>query len=125
MKKLLLALLLLFPTLGFAQNQIAEGLQALHESIAWSAESGDKTAVAAVTGKKIKLLGFIFGTDTTTSLFFKSGSTALNDALPFTAGVSSSANPWGVQITNKGEALVVNSSAAITGSIWVTYALVD
>ncbi len=86
--------------------------------------SGDKTIVTAVSGKCIKVAVVVLNVAGTVSLTWKSGSTAKSGAMPFQARegyVASVTPPAYVQATAAGEALVLNLSAAIAVTGWLTY----
>ncbi len=128
MKKLILTLFLLLPSLAVAQNDIAEGQQALFATIAITAASGDQTILSAVSGKKIRVLGYALVTDTASALTWESGgSTAISGAMTFAAngGISAVPSKWGWVETLSGESLVLNVGTAATVGGHVTYVLVD
>lgn len=107
-----------------AQSQARQPAVAIQS---WGAASGDKTLVAAPgAGFQIIVTSFIFTTDTKTTVTFKSAAGAITHAMsvgpdaPFGAPFL----PEPTIQTNENEALVVNSSAAITGGITVTYRVV-
>lgn len=128
MKKLILTLFLLLPSLAVAQNDIAEGLLALHTDITITAASGDQTILTAVSGKKIRVLGYALVTDTASALTWESGgSTAISGVMTFAAngGISAVPSKWGWFSTLDGESLVLNVGTAATVGGHVTYAIVD
>ena len=129
MKRLVLTLfLLLAPSLAVAQNDIAEGQQALHADITITAASGDQTILSAVSGKKIRVLGYALVTDTASALTWESGgSTAISGAMTFAAngGIAAPPSKWGYIETLDGESLVLNVGTAATVGGHVTYVLVD
>lgn len=90
-------------------------------SFAYAAASGDKTLAAAATGVKWALIQCTAGTDTDTNFRYYSGSsagTALSGPLPVAArsGLVDGSHPdIPLAVSVAGEALVINSSAAITG----------
>ena len=126
MKKLILALMLLAPLSTQAQNRIAEGLVALHADIT-ETTTGDRTIVAAVSGKKIKVLGYVVSGDAAGAFTWKSGSTAISGAMEALSGVGIHvpATSWGAVTTAEGEALVLNIEAGTVIGGHVTYVLVD
>lgn len=90
----------------------------------YAAATGDKTLVAAQgAGKKIIVTSFILSSDTDTTYQFKTGSTALGPPIPVAARIPAGASflPEPLIKTNANEALVINSSATITGGCWITY----
>lgn len=86
-----------------------------------SAASGDQTVVSAVSGKSIRVHSMEFVTDTATSITTKSGSNTISGAQAFAVngGKVLPLNEAGWFETNKGEALILNSSnsATIGGSL--------
>ncbi len=93
-------------------------------SQSYAAATGDKTLVAAQgAGKKILVTSFLLTSDTDTNFQFKTGSTALGPAIPSAARIPAGAAflPEPMIKTNANEALVINSSATITGGCWITY----
>lgn len=89
------------------------------------ATSGDNTIVSGVSSKSIKVLSYIFGGATATTVRFKSAaSTDLSGAMQVvvTSGVVWSAqSPVGLFVTNVGEALVINLSGSNQISGHLTY----
>jgi len=94
-----------------------------------TSSSGDNTAIAAVTGKKILIWALTLeNTDSTndTSIVFKDGTTAYNATAVFIASGGGSYELGTLQGTNyvyegtNGNAFIINSSAAValTGRIW-------
>ena len=86
--------------------------------------SGDHTVVAAVTAKKIRVLGIKFSVASDVSTTWKSASTALSPAETWKAGggMSDYWGPHGVLCeTNPGEALVLNLSGNVQISGWINY----
>lgn len=130
MKKLLLFLLLTFLWVApaYAQNGIDEGLRALHVKVEIAAASGDQTILSAISGKKIKVLGYVLVSDTGTALRWESGgSTNISGNMTVAAngGVSAAPTEWGWMTTLDGESLVLNVGTASTVGGHVTYAIVD
>ena len=78
------------------------------------ASAGDNTIVAAVAGKKIRVLQYALVVGAATTVIWKSGSTAISGDMSFDAnsGISSPFSPVGLFETAAGEALVLNLSAA-------------
>lgn len=104
-----------------------------HSAISASS-SGDNTVVAAVTGKKIKVLNYTMIAATDVSATWKSGaSTSLSGAMPLTnnsgaapsAGVSTPAGLVPLFETAQGEALVLGLSSAVLVAGHLTYVLGD
>lgn len=102
---------------ALATDSIMNGLTALPPKfipISASA-SGATTVVAAVTGKKIRLLGFFLVTSAASSIAFRSGTTITQKTgdMPFAAngGISVPFSPAGYFETVAGEALQINLSA--------------
>lgn len=95
-----------------------------------TSSSGDTTAIAAVTGRRIRVYALTLeNTDgtTDTSITFKDGSTAYNATTVFIASGGGSyelgtlqAPNWVYESSTQGSAFVINSSAAValTGRIW-------
>ena len=78
------------------------------------ASAGDNTIVAAVTGKKIRVLQYsLVCSDATTVQWKSSGGSTLSGDMSFAAngGISSAFSPSGLFETVAGEALVLNLSA--------------
>jgi len=90
----------------------------------WVTASGDKTIVAAPgAGFRIIVTAFLITTDTNTNFTWKSASTALTHAMQAAANVPFGAPflPEPLIQCAENEALVLNSSAAITGGVTVVY----
>ena len=83
--------------------------------------AGDTPVVAAVTGKKIRVITIDFCCAGAVTVAWKSGSTAIRGAQAFAAngGVAYNAHPGWYAETAAGEALVINLDAAVSvqGSI--------
>lgn len=88
--------------------------------------SGDTALVAAVSGKKIRVLSYAFNVAGTVQAYFKRGNTALTGAMTFQAreGVAINGGPYGLFETNANEALNLNLSAEVYAYGHVTYTLV-
>jgi len=89
------------------------------------AEAGNGTdaIVAAVTGKRILVLGYDMGTDTAQTLQWKSASDAISGVYTLAANDHIERdNPYGVMKTAEGEALNLTQvgGAAVIGGV-VTY----
>lgn len=87
-----------------------------------SSSLGDNTVVAAVSGKKIRVVGYSTAAAGTVTVTWKSGaSTSISGPMPMVAagsgqGVVGSGTymaEWGVMETGVGQALVLNLSAAV------------
>jgi hypothetical protein len=98
-----------------------------------AASSGDNTLIAAVTGRRIVVTGYVLISSGTVNAAFKSGaSTALTGAFPLTAQAGASAAPWsgagtrkvGWFATSSSEALVLNLSGAVGVYGHLTYEVV-
>ena len=78
------------------------------------ASAGDNTIVAAVTGKKIRVLQYALVVAAETTVIWKSGTTAITGDMTFAAngGISTPFSPIGLFETAAGEALVLNLSAS-------------
>lgn len=88
------------------------------------ASAGDNTIVAAVTGKKIRVLQYALVVSAATTVIWKSGTTAITGDMSFAAngGISSSFSPSGLFETAAGEALVLYLSASNPVSGHLVYA---
>lgn len=93
-----------------------------------ASSSGDNTVVAAVTGKKIRVLGYVLVANAAVNTKWKSGASTDKTGLLYNAangGVSASvvADPGEVFWfeTTSGEALVLNLSAAVAVGGHVVY----
>lgn len=94
-----------------------------------ASQSGDNTIIAAVTGKKIRVLGYMLVGAGAVDVFFQSG--AAGDVISGTmaiaaAGGTIAAPPSGLGYfeTDKSELLNLNLSGAIAVSGHLTYQLV-
>ena len=95
--------------------------------------SGDNTIVAAVPGKRIRVLHYTLGCDQNADAYFKSGSTRITGALYFAASTSISAGYGatppsglvGMFETEQGEALILNINGAKTVGGHITYIVTD
>ena len=93
-----------------------------------AASSGNNEIVAAVSGKKIKVVSYLIVAAGTVTATWKSASTALSGAIPLVANSGAAAAPDGEYgghwlETARGEALnlVLSGAIAVTGHI--SYAL--
>lgn len=91
-----------------------------------SAGAATQALRAAVTGRQIEVLSYVFVVDAASTVTFKSNTTAITGGmeLPANGGVSAVAGEdQGLMITEKGEALnITNSAGNIAGHI--TYRIV-
>ncbi|HEX8266970.1 MAG TPA: hypothetical protein VF596_16330 [Pyrinomonadaceae bacterium] len=92
------------------------------------ASSGDNTLVAAVSGRRIKVLDYTFVCSGTVNAKFRSNSTDLTGAMAFVAnsGIASakgSISQGAILATQSGEALKLNLSSAVQVSGHLTYYL--
>lgn len=83
--------------------------------------AADQTIVTGVTGQRIYVVKFVVSAAAATNLTFKSAATALSGAIPISANgfiVPEGDNYW--WITNPGDNLVINNSAAVAvgGTLW-------
>lgn len=94
-----------------------------------AATLGDNTVVAAITGKKIQVIGFGLVATAANTVKFKSGAgTDLTGGMALAAngGLSAPSDRNTVEFeTAAGQALVLNLSAATQVSGWVTYKVGD
>lgn len=89
-----------------------------------SGASTNNTVVAAVTGKRIRVLCFALICASTVNVKFQSAtSTDLTGAMPFGAngGIAPPFNPCGHFETNVGELLNLNLSSGVQVSGWIDY----
>ncbi len=89
-----------------------------------TAGSGDTVIVAAVTGKRIRVINYVLTAAGVVSVTFRSGTTALTGAMPLAAngGISvAGAQPGFWLQTAAGEALNLSLSAAVQVSGHITY----
>lgn len=83
------------------------------------------TALAAITGKVIRVLSYTLTTAAEVGLTFKSDSTTIAGPMPLSAGVSPPYNPEGHFDTASGEALVITLDDAVEVGGHLTVAIVD
>jgi hypothetical protein len=83
--------------------------------------AGSTQVVAAQPGLRIALLGAIIVSAAAVGLHFRSGTTPITATWPLAAngGYSFPPGNWPIAVTNAGEALNVNLSAAVTGGVGV------
>jgi hypothetical protein len=88
--------------------------------------SGDTTVVGAVTGKTIRVLGFWTVVGGATALQWKDGAAVdLSGSFALaTNGGCAIENQFGIMDTTNGQALILNSSAAVAVGGTVTYVLI-
>ncbi len=110
------------PTVPTAESSstIYDGSEALipQYALVSTGISGDNTVVAAVAGKKIRVLSYVFISSGTVTAIWQSGATDISGPMSFLAstGVSAGYNSKGHFETNAGEALQINqNSTAILG----------
>lgn len=92
-----------------------------------AASQTDSSLVAAVTGKKIRVISFRIMTGATaTNVTFNSASTAISETFQCgsNGGISSAWSPTGHFETVAGEALTVTTGAGSTTGVGVSYILV-
>lgn len=95
--------------------------------------SGDNTLIAAIPGKRIKVLQYTAGCDQNADIYFKSGNTRITGPIFFAASTSISSSygagtPAGLVPlfeTAPGEALVMNINGAKTIGGHITYIVID
>ncbi len=97
-----------------------DGLTEVKRAYATGATIATHTLVAAVTGKKIRVLQYTITTVDGLNLVFKSASTTISANLAM-AGVISPYCPHGFFETAAGEALGFNIDAAESTSVHVVY----
>lgn len=89
--------------------------------------SGDQTIIAAVSGIRYVVTGFLVGSDTATVLTWKSNTTVICGGLPVAANLPGGPNvPRGNFLfkTALGEALVLNASISATvGGVVIVHRL--
>jgi hypothetical protein len=108
---------------GLPQDEFRYGITE-YEKI--SAGAATQELRAAVAGRQIEVLSYVFVVDAASTVTFKSNTTAITGGmeLPANGGASAvSADEQGLMITEKGEALnITNSAGNIAGH--VTYRIV-
>lgn len=93
-----------------------------------AASQTDSSLVAAVTGKRIRVLSFRVMTGATaTNVTFNSASTAISETFACGAngGIASPWSPTGHFMTASGEALTVTTGSGSTTGIGVVYDLIN
>lgn len=85
--------------------------------------TGVNEIVAAVSGKKIRVLGGVVAVATAVGLRFRSATTDLmgHTALPATSQLDINWTPWGALETNVGEALNLTASTTTVIGGFLTY----
>lgn len=107
-------------------DAIVDNIAALvpkHAKISCST-GGDNTIVAAVAGKRIRVVAYLFGVHNTQQVTWKSGAiTELSGQMAFAqyGGVSAPLNKVGHFQTASGEALVMNLGQGVQVSGHLTY----
>jgi hypothetical protein len=100
-------------------------IQDVKRAVIDHATSGDNTLVAAVTGKKIRVLSCVLISNGTCSIRFESGAggTALTGQMNLVAnvGFSTGYSPVGHFETAAGELLNLEISAAVSVDGWLAY----
>lgn len=88
---------------------------------------GDNEVIAAVSGKVIRVLSYLFVSAGSVSVQWKSGSTDISGVMPYIAstGVSAGYNPKGHFETGVNEALVIELSHNVAVGGHLTYVEVD
>ncbi len=89
-----------------------------------TAASGDTAVVAAVAGKRIRVINYVLTAAGVVSVKFRSATTDLTGAMPFAAngGIAAAGAQPGYWVqTAAGEALNLNLSAAAQVSGHITY----
>jgi hypothetical protein len=103
--------------------------QAVMRAVIDAATSGDNTLVAAVTGKRIRVLDIVVISAGTMTIRFESGAsgTALTGQMTTAAGTGFAPgyNPVGHFETAAGQLLNMELSAATSADGWLVYVLVD
>ena len=95
------------------------------EYVAISAGVETQELAAAISGRQIEVLSYVFVCDADSTVTFKSGSTAISGGMAVAAngGVSSTGEDGAVLITGVGEALnITNSAGNVSGH--VTYRII-
>jgi len=90
---------------------------------------GDTTVVPAISGYRVRVLGYVISAAGAVSVQFKSGSTAISGPMSMVAGSNITTHPsasteqseMGVVQTNPDEAFVINLSAAVVVGGHVNY----
>ena len=92
-----------------------------------SGASTDNTLVAAVSGKRIRVLGFgVVGASDVTVAFESSTTSSLTGIMTTLAGTPLTGhNPLGMFQTVAGELLNMTLGGAVQVSGWLTYQLID
>lgn len=135
-KKIFIALALLFSVSAFsecfAQTVRATNVhgQPVQSAVIDDASSGDNTIVAAVSGKKICVLGFGFIVAGAVNVRFEDGAggTALTGVMTFDAASKGIAVPIGMDClfqTSDGTLLNLELSGAVSVDGWVNYVVID
>lgn len=103
--------------------------QSVLRAVIDNATSGDNTIVAAVSGKKIRVLSVVLVSAGSMTVRFESGAggTALTGQMTVAAGsgFAPGYDPHGHFETAAGELLNLELSAATSADGWLTYVVVD
>jgi len=84
--------------------------------------AGDTTLVAPVTGRKIRVLALALVPDAAVAVTFKSGSSKITGPVRLVDNLILAAEvPWGCFECSSGQPLVLNLSAAVQVSGWLSY----
>ena len=107
------------------QKEDGQPLEWKYKAVATSSSGGDKEIVAAVTGKKIRVLSFAFVVSGATDLRFESsaGGAELTGVMSYAAnsGIETHYNPIGHFETVAGQSLSLEQSAAVVTAGLLTY----
>lgn len=99
----------------------------IQTAIANAGAGGSTELVAAVTGKRIVVMGFHFiAGDTDTTAVFKSATTAISPLYYNLSGGGAALdyNPHGYFETKRGEALNLTLGTGAATGVWVQYAII-
>jgi hypothetical protein len=104
-------------------------IQTIKRAVVDNATSGDNELVAAVAGKKIRVLDIVLISAGAATVRFESGAggTALTGQMTTAAGTGFAPgfNPFGHFETASGAALNLELSAAVSVDGWIIYAEID
>lgn len=92
-----------------------------------TSSSGNTELIAAVTGRKIRVISYVIVCNAAVNVKFQSGSTDITGLLYFAAngGAACTVEGLGCFQTAAGEALNINLSGAIAVGGHITYVVVD
>jgi hypothetical protein len=90
-----------------------------------SAGAETQEVVAAIAGRQIEVLSYVFVADAASTVTFKSDTNTISGAMAVAAngGASSNGDDNGLMLTNKGEALNITNSAGNLGG-HLTYRII-